>query len=77
MSEAPLPTSSVEVLGRKKAFHQSGQGNPIVLIHGNPTSSYLWRNVVPNLRQCGKVVVPDLIWMGGLRKAAERQCLHV
>ncbi len=39
MSEAPLPKKTIEVLGRKMAFHQSGEGNPILMLHGNPTSS--------------------------------------
>jgi haloalkane dehalogenase len=64
MSEAPLPKATVEVLGRRMAFHRSGEGAPLLLLHGNPTSSYLWRNVVPALRPLGTVIVPDLIGMG-------------
>jgi haloalkane dehalogenase len=41
-----------------------GQGDPIVLLHGNPTSSYLWRNVLPHLEPLGRCIAPDLIGMG-------------
>jgi haloalkane dehalogenase len=41
-----------------------GQGDPIVLLHGNPTSSYLWRNVLPHVQSLGRCIVPDLIGMG-------------
>ncbi len=54
----------VEVLGRKMAYVESGSGRPIVLLHGNPTSSYLWREVVPALEDLGRCIVPDLIGMG-------------
>src|SRR5258708_3772077 len=68
MSEAPLPKKTIEVLGRKMAFHQSGEGNPILMFHGNPTSSYIWRDVIPSLRELGKVIAPDLIGMGDSEK---------
>jgi haloalkane dehalogenase len=41
-----------------------GKGDPIVLLHGNPTSSYLWRNVLPHLQPRGRCIAPDLIGMG-------------
>ena len=56
--------SFVEVKGRKLAHVEAGQGDPIVLLHGNPTSSYLWRNVAPHLCDLGRVIVPDLIGHG-------------
>ena len=68
ISAAPLAKKTVEVLGRKMAYHESGSGDPIVLLHGNPTSSYLWRNVVPHLTGLGRCVVPDLIGMGDSEK---------
>ena len=40
---------SVEVNGRKMAYVEEGEGDPIVFLHGNPTSSYLWRNVMPRV----------------------------
>ncbi len=52
------------VLGSEMAYVETGEGDPIVLLHGNPTSSYLWRNVLPYLRPRGRCIVPDLIGMG-------------
>ena len=52
------------VLGRDMAYIESGAGRPIVLLHGNPTSSYLWRSVLPALAGLGRCIVPDLIGMG-------------
>ncbi len=60
--------SRVEVLGRSMAYVEeggiSGGARTFVLLHGNPTSSYLWRDVWPHLTDLGRVVVPDLIGMG-------------
>lgn len=53
-----------KVFGSKMAYHQTGKGNPIVFLHGNPTSSYLWRNVIPQVEKFGKCIAPDLIGMG-------------
>jgi haloalkane dehalogenase len=52
------------VLGHQMAYAESGAGRPIVLLHGNPTSSYLWRSVLPALEGLGRCIVPDLIGMG-------------
>jgi len=57
-----------EVLGRRMAYVESGVGDPIVLLHGNPTSSYLWRNVIPYLAGLGRRLAPDLIGMGDSEK---------
>jgi haloalkane dehalogenase len=46
------------------AYVEVGEGDPIVLLHGNPTSSYLWRNVLPHLNSLGRCIAPDLIGMG-------------
>jgi haloalkane dehalogenase len=54
----------IEVLGRTMAYVEVGQGDPIVFLHGNPTSSYLWRNVLPPLQEVGHCIAPDLICMG-------------
>lgn len=54
----------VEVLDRNMAYIDVGHGDPIVFLHGNPTSSYLWRNVIPHLEPLGRCVAPDLIGMG-------------
>ena len=52
------------VLDREMAYVEIGRGDPIVLLHGNPTSSYLWRNVLPHLQSLGRCIAPDLIGMG-------------
>jgi haloalkane dehalogenase len=54
----------VPVLGYQMACVEAGTGRPIVLLHGNPTSSYLWRLVLPELEGQGRCIVPDLIGMG-------------
>jgi len=53
-----------EVLGHRMAYVERGIGAPIVLLHGNPTSSYLWRSVMPELTGSGRCIAPDLIGMG-------------
>jgi haloalkane dehalogenase len=53
-----------EVLGRRMAYVEVGEGAPIVFLHGNPTSSYLWRSVIPELAGRGRCLAPDLIGMG-------------
>jgi haloalkane dehalogenase len=57
------------VLDSHMAYVQVGVGDPIVLLHGNPTSSYLWRNVIPHLDGRGRCLAPDLIGMGRSGKA--------
>jgi haloalkane dehalogenase len=52
------------VLERQMAYVEMGAGAPIVFLHGNPTSSYLWRNVMPHLADQGRCIAPDLIGMG-------------
>ena len=56
----------VDVMGQRMAYTEAGDPNgaPIVFLHGNPTSSYLWRNVWPHVREMGRIIVPDLIGMG-------------
>jgi haloalkane dehalogenase len=56
------------VRGTTMAYLQEGAGRPIVLLHGNPTSSYLWRNVMPRLRGHGRVIAPDLVGHGDSAK---------
>lgn len=58
----------VEVLGHQMAYVEAGTGDPIVFLHGNPTSSYLWRNVIPHLENLGRCVAPDLLGMGDSHK---------
>ena len=63
-AEMPYAKKRAEVLGRSMAYVDVGDGDPIVFLHGNPTSSYLWRNVIPHLEGLGRCVAPDLIGMG-------------
>ena len=56
------------VRGTTMAYVQEGAGRPLVLLHGNPTSSYLWRNVMPRLRGHGRVIAPDLVGHGDSAK---------
>jgi haloalkane dehalogenase len=64
MSTAPLSKRYQVVDGKRMAFHEHGDGEAIVFLHGNPTSSYIWRNVVPHVADQGRCIVPDLIGMG-------------
>ena len=56
------------VRGVKLAYVETGSGKPIVFLHGNPTSSYLWRNVIPHLEGMGRCIAPDLVGMGDSEK---------
>jgi haloalkane dehalogenase len=58
------------VHGRSMAYVEIGDGDPIVFLHGNPTSSFLWRDIAPQLSDLGRVIVPDLIGMGDSDKLA-------
>lgn len=60
-----------EMLGSRMAYVDVGSGDPIVFLHGNPTSSYLWRNVIPHLVPHGRCIAPDLIGMGDSAKLAD------
>ncbi|MFQ5522127.1 MAG: haloalkane dehalogenase [Acidimicrobiia bacterium] len=77
----PTKKKYAQVLGVPMAYVEHGKGDPIVLIHGNPTSSYLWRKVIPALSQVGRCIAPDLIGMGDSAKIetgpdAYRFCTH-
>ena len=63
-SDFPYESRYVDVLDSRMHYVEEGDGPPILLLHGNPTSSYLWRNVIPHLSGLGRVVAPDLIGMG-------------
>lgn len=58
----------VEVRGKRLAYVEMGEGDPIVFQHGNPTSSYLWRNIMPHLTDQGRCIAVDLIGMGDSEK---------
>ena len=53
-----------KVLGSKMAYIDEGKGDPILFLHGQPTSSYLWRNIMPHLEDQGRVIAPDNIGFG-------------
>ena len=59
-----MKRSSVGIGDRRMSYVEDGDGAPIVLLHGNPTSSHLWRNVLPHLEGRGRLIAPDLIGMG-------------
>jgi pimeloyl-ACP methyl ester carboxylesterase len=73
LSQSPLSAGSAwarekrfaDVLGRRMAYIERGVGHPIVFLHGNPTSSFLWRGVLPHVEAAGRrLIAPDLIGMG-------------
>jgi haloalkane dehalogenase len=68
MTEQALTKKAVDVLDISMAYHARGEGAPVLLLHGNPTSSYLWRDVLPPLEGRGRLIVPDLIGMGDSAK---------
>ena len=60
----PYERKRVSVLDSAMAYVDIGQGDPIVFLHGNPTSAYLWRNIIPYCENLGRCLAPDLIGMG-------------
>ena len=58
----------IDVLGKQVAYVEMGEGDPIIFQHGNPTSSYLWRNIMPQLQSLGRCIAMDLIGMGDSEK---------
>lgn len=62
--EFPYESQFADVLGSRMHYVESGRGDPILFVHGNPTSSYLWRNVLPYGAQHGRAIALDLIGMG-------------
>ena len=69
-STTPLAKQFVEVEGKQMAYHETGVGDSVVFLHGNPTSSYLWRNIIPHVAGQARCIVPDLIGMGDSDKLA-------
>ena len=67
-AEERYPKQRVDVKGSSMAYVEVGSGDPIVFLHGNPTSSYLWRNVIPHTEGLGRCIAPDLIGMGDSAK---------
>ncbi|WP_135554555.1 haloalkane dehalogenase [Paenibacillus cymbidii] len=64
----PYEKKRKRVFGLEMAYIEEGSGDPIVFLHGNPTSSYLWRNLIPHARKLGRCIAPDLIGMGDSAK---------
>jgi haloalkane dehalogenase len=54
--------------GKRMAYVEAGSGDAIIFQHGNPTSSYLWRNIMPHLQGLGRLIACDLIGMGASDK---------
>ena len=67
-TELPVEKSTMPVLGHNMAFVDQGTGRPVVFLHGNPTSSYLWRNIIPYVTDTHRAIAPDMIGMGDSAK---------
>ena len=65
----PYPRRRIDVLDTTMAYVDTDVGLPVVFLHGNPTSSYLWRNVIPLVEPAGRCLAPDLVGMGDSGKA--------
>jgi len=61
------PRRRIDVLDAEMSYVDTGEGTPIVFLHGNPTWSYLWRNIIPHVSDRGWCLVPDLVGMGQSR----------
>ena len=60
----PLTKQYATVNGKQMAYHETGTGRSVVFLHGNPTSSYLWRNIIPHVSDSARCIAPDLIGQG-------------
>ena len=58
----------IDVNGKQMAYVDEGSGDTVLFLHGNPTSSYLWRNIAPHVEDTNRIVIPDLIGMGDSEK---------
>jgi len=65
----PYPRQRARALDTEMAYVDTGRGDPVVFLHGNPTSSYLWRNVIPHVEPESRCLAPDLVGMGDSGKA--------
>jgi len=64
MNATEHPKKTIEVLGKTMSYVEMGEGDPIIFQHGNPVSSYLWRNIMPHVQPLGRCIALDLIGMG-------------
>jgi len=71
MSAMPFEKKRATVQGLEMAYVDEGEGDPILFLHGNPTSSFLWRNIIPHLSDKARCIAPDLIGMGDSAKLPE------
>lgn len=67
----PYERKRVAVLDTEMAYVEAGEGDPVVFLHGNPTSSYLWRNVTPHVEPQARCLTPDLVGMGDSGEAPD------
>jgi haloalkane dehalogenase len=67
----PYEKKRKAILGLEMAYVEEGRGDPIVFLHGSPTSSYVWRNILPYVEVPSRIIVPDLIGMGDSQKLPE------
>jgi haloalkane dehalogenase len=67
----PHPRKRLDAAGVEMAYVDTGKGDPVVFLHGNPTSSYLWRNIIPHLTPHARCLAPDLAGMGDSGKAPD------
>jgi haloalkane dehalogenase len=67
-STKELPKKFCDVHGKRMAYVELGSGSPVVFLHGNPTSSYIWRNIMPMVARGARCIAPDLIGMGDSEK---------
>lgn len=63
-AQMPYQKKTVNINGYNMSYVEVGIGDPILFLHGNPTSSYLWRNIIPYCENLGRCIAPDLIGMG-------------
>jgi len=63
-SDFPFKSNYIDIHGSNIHYIDEGEGDPVLFLHGNPTSSYLWRNIIPHLTSSARCIAPDLIGMG-------------
>jgi haloalkane dehalogenase len=68
----PHPRRTIKVLDSEISYVDIGEGDPIIFLHGNPESSYIWRNVIPHVTGLGRVLAPDLIGFGRSGKSTSQ-----
>jgi haloalkane dehalogenase len=72
IDDTPLDKQFAVVDGKRMAYHERGTGRPVLFLHGNPTSSYLWRNVIPHVSDRARCIAPDLIGHGDSDKLDDK-----